>query len=245
MKVDFIVCGAQKAGTTALDAYLRAHPEIGMANWKEVHFFDFEKNFASGKADYSQYHAVFSPLPSNKLIGEATPIYMYWHEAPKRIWQYNPDMKLIAILRNPIDRAYSHWNMEYDRKTDSLPFREALQSEARRCREALPYQHRVYSYVDRGFYTEQLRRLWTYFPKEQVLVLKNEELRDSPNETLKKVTDFLGVAPLNNIEHIEVHSRQYSSGMADQEKEYLRSVFEFEIRNLERLLGWDCRSWLE
>ncbi|MDX8386249.1 MAG: sulfotransferase domain-containing protein [Gallionella sp.] len=245
MKVNFLICGVQKGGTTALDTYLRAHPEIGMANRKEVHYFDFEKNFPNGKADYSQYHAMFSPQPSNKLIGESTPIYMYWHDAPKRIWQYNPDMKLIAILRNPIDRAYSHWNMEYDRKTDTLPFWEALQSEAQRCREALPYKNRGYSYVVRGFYSEQLRRLWMYFAKEQILVLKNEDLRDQPNETLKKVTGFLGVSSLNNIEYKEVHSRQYSSEMAEREKEYLRSVFEFEIRDLERLLGWDCKSWLE
>ncbi len=227
MKVNFLICGVQKAGTTALATFLVSHPEIGMANRKEVHYFDFEKNFQNGNTDFAQYHAVFSPQPSHKLIGEATPIYMYWHEAPKRIWQYNPDMKLIAMLRNPIDRAYSHWNMEFDRKTDTLPFWEALQSEAQRCREALPYQHRVYSYIDRGFYTEQLRRLWMYFPKEHVLVLKNEDLRNQPNETLKKVTDFLGVTPLNKIEHKEIHTRQYSSGMAEREKDYLRSVFEF------------------
>jgi len=162
MKVNFLICGVQKGGTTAMYNYLSGHPEVFLVKRKEAHFFDFERFFQTAQIDYSIYHSLFNPTPQQRVLGESTPIYMYWHEAPKRIWQYNPDMKLIAVLRNPIDRAYSHWNMEYDRKTDSLPFWEALQSEAQRCREALPYQHRVYSYVDRGFYTEQLRRLWTY-----------------------------------------------------------------------------------
>ncbi|MBI5429513.1 MAG: hypothetical protein HY938_03525 [Nitrosomonadales bacterium] len=89
MKVDFLVCGAQKSGTTTLDAYLREHPEICMSSQKEVHFFDTEERFQNDRVDYSQYHAAFSSDSSHKRIGESTPIYMYWHEAPKRIWQYN------------------------------------------------------------------------------------------------------------------------------------------------------------
>ncbi|MGB7755383.1 MAG: hypothetical protein WBL23_04905, partial [Salinisphaera sp.] len=97
------------------------------------------------------------------VFGEATPIYMYWHDAPRRMWEYNPNMKLIVVLRNPIDRAFSHWNMEKSRNAESLSFWDAIQNEEPRCKEALPYQHRTYSYVDRGFYLEQLRRLWRYF----------------------------------------------------------------------------------
>jgi hypothetical protein len=111
------------------------------------------------------------------------------------MWEYNPDLKLIVILRNPITRAYSHWNMQRSRNVEPLPFWEAIQKERDRCREALPYQHRLYSYVDRGFYSEQLRRLWTYFPKEQVLVLRTEDLRNSPLEFLEEVCGFLGIDP--------------------------------------------------
>ncbi len=255
--VNFVICGTQKGGTTALDTYLRGHPEVCMANTggkavseaenKEVHFFDNEEFFNTKRTDYSIYHAAFHALPEHKVLGETTPIYMYWYEAPKRIYQYNPDMKLIVVLRNPIERAFSHWNMERSRGADELNFWDALMSEGVRCREALPSKHRVYSYVDRGHYLEQLRRLWTYFPKDKVLVLKNEELRYRLHETLDMVAKFLRIDPeyFKSLQPKQVHSRPYLSRIADREKEYLRSIFHHEILELERVLGWDCSRWLQ
>jgi hypothetical protein len=163
--IDFIICGTQKGGTSALDAYLREHPEICMADHKEVHFFDNEDNFSRSKPDYSKYHSHFSPKTTHNIVGEATPIYMYWNDAPRRIWEYNPNVKLIVLLRNPIERAYSHWNMERQRNVENLSFWDAIQNEKERCRETLPLQHRLYSYVDRGFYLGQIRRLWAFFWK--------------------------------------------------------------------------------
>lgn len=242
--VDFAICGTQKGGTSALDAYLREHHEICMADSKEVHFFDNDPLFGNGRPDYFIYHSSFKPLASHKLVGEATPIYMYWHDAPRRIWEYNPTMKLIILLRNPIDRAYSHWNMELSRNAESLPFWDAIRNEQQRCREALPYQHRVYSYVDRGFYLEQLRRLWRFFPQENVLVLKNEYLKEQPDTALGEICGFLGVDNFESVKPKDVHSRPYSSEMGDKEKDYLRFLFEHEIRGIERVLGWDCSNWL-
>ena len=242
--VNFVICGTQKGGTSALDDYLREHPEICMADKKEVHFFDNESFYGKDGPDYSRYHSSFSPKASHKLIGEATPIYMYWHDAPRRMWEYNPNMKLIVVLRNPIDRAYSHWNMERSRNAECLSFWDAIQNEQQRCREALPYQHRVYSYIDRGFYLEQLRRLWFYFSKDNVLILKNEYLKDQPREALKEVCNFLEVINFKSVKIREVHSRPYSSKMSDKEKKHLRFIFEHEIRGIERVLGWDCSNWL-
>jgi hypothetical protein len=150
--VDFVICGTQKGGTSALDTYLRGHPEICMADRKEVHFFDNEEYFSNDKPDYSKYLSWFSPNKSHKILGEATPIYMYWNDSPKRIWEYNPNMKLIVILRNPIERAYSHWNMDRSRHADNLSFWETIQKEKKRCSDALPKQQRRYSYIERGFY---------------------------------------------------------------------------------------------
>ena len=99
-QIGFIICGTQKGGTTALDRYLRMHPEICMADKKEVHFFDNDNFFIDKKPDYLKYHLNFSPRDHHKIIGEATPIYMYWKNSIKRIHNYNPDMKLIAVLRN-------------------------------------------------------------------------------------------------------------------------------------------------
>jgi hypothetical protein len=244
MKVNFIICGTQKGGTSALDMYLRGHPEICMANKKEVHFFDNEGAFRADAPDYTSYHSFFSPELRHKIVGEATPIYMYWRDAPQRIWQYNSDMKMIVLLRNPIDRAYSHWNMERQRNAETASFWDAIRNEEERCREALPYQHRVYSYIDRGFYLEQLRRLWAYFPKKQVLVLRNEELQKNPDETLQKVFAFLGVSLLPLMNAVNIQSFPYTLSMSKTERDYLRSVFEYEIRALERVLGWDCSNWL-
>jgi len=243
-KVDFVICGTQKGGTTALHAYLEEHPDICMADKKEIHFFDNEEHFSNGKPDYSKYHVWFSPKKSHNLLGEATPIYMYWNESPRRIWEYNPNMKLIVVLRNPIERAHSHWNMERSKNAEHLSFLEAIKTEQERCRVALPQQHRVYSYIDRGFYMEQLRRVWSYFTKNRVLVMKIEDLKGAPEQTLNRVSEFLEVRRFTNVVSKNVHSRPYVTSMSEKEREYLRAIFEPEIKELETELNWNCRNWL-
>ena len=242
--VQFVIGGAQKSGTTALEVHLRTHPEIGMASCKEVHFFDHDQYFTGGTPDYDHYHSFFESGEARRVVGEATPAYMYWQDAPRRIWEYNPSMKWITILRNPIERAYSGWNMERNRQREELPFWDALQCERERCRAALPSQHKTFSYVDRGFYTEQLRRIWRYFPEQQVLVLRHEQFRSDPAETLARVCDFLGVNRLEQVERRSDNTASYESAMGGRERDYLRRVFEGEIRSLEQMLGWDCSDWL-
>jgi Sulfotransferase domain len=243
--VDFLICGTQRGGTGALFQSLREHPDICWAKRKEVHFFDSERHFRGKKPSYSKYHAFFDPQPSHKVLGEATPIYMYWYDAPKRIWEYNPQMKLIMILRNPIDRAYSHWNIMRHRTPD-VTFWEAIRNERERCREALPLQHRYFSYVDRGFYVQQLRRLWTYFDQERMLIVRNEDLRSRPEEVIDKICSFLEIQPFPNANPPAAREPRYpyAGPMSNREKDYLRQVFEYEIRSLERILGWDCSRWL-
>jgi hypothetical protein len=244
-KVDFMICGTQKGGTTALDSYLRQHPQICMANRKEVHFFDNEDNF-QGMPDYSKYHEYFVPLNSNQLLGEATPIYMYWHPSPRRIYEYNPKAKLIFLLRNPIERAFSNWNMERSRNCEELSFAEAIKNETQRCHAALPLQHRYFSYIDRGFYMTQLRRVWKYFPKKQTLVMKNEYLKHHPNDALQDLCQFLEIRPYPwEIPHVEIFSHPYESCIGEQERHYLLSIFENEIRELENELKCDCHEWLK
>ena len=244
-KVNFLICGTQRGGTTALFSLLRNHPEICWGRRKEVHFFDVERNFRGRRPRYSRYHSFFEPQPAHKVLGEATPIYMYWYDAPRRIWQYNPEMKLILILRNPIERAYSHWNLKRHR-TPQVSFWEAIVNEQERCRAALPLQHRYFSYVDRGFYVQQLRRLWTYFVPRQLLILRNEDLRSNPAEMAREICAFLGVQPLTEVRAASAREARYpyAGPMAERERDYLRNVYEYEIRSLERILGWDCSSWL-
>ncbi|MEQ9022615.1 MAG: sulfotransferase domain-containing protein, partial [Pseudomonadales bacterium] len=152
------------------------------------------------------------------IFGETTPVYMYWKESPKRIYEYNPEMKIIIILRNPIDRAYSNWNMERSRNNDNLSFDDAVDAEKDRCRETLPYQHRYFSYIDRGHYLEQLQRIWSYFPKERVLILKSEDLKKNPIGPLNQASDFLGVSKFKNVKKKKVHSRPYTSQMSKEKR---------------------------
>lgn len=244
MKVNFLIGGTQKGGTTTLDAYLRSHPSVLMSKQKEVHFFDNESHFCSGIVDYSIYHSNFEPNQNGMLIGEATPIYMYWLPAPKRVLDYNPDMKWILVLRNPIERAYSHWNMERNRGAESLSFLDAVTYEKERSTENLPEQHRVYSYIDRGFYTTQIRRIWQYFPIEQTLFLKSETLRDNPSDAACKIFEFLGIKN-NMVSHQNLHIGNYFSKLTDAERTHLKKLFKDEILELENLLGWNCADWLE
>ncbi len=240
MRVDFVIGGTQKGGTSALDSFLRQHPEICMPDTKkELHFFDREAD----DTDYKKYHANFTPKPQQSVIGEASPIYMYWETAPYRIWKYNPKMKWILALRSPVERAFSGWNMETKRGKEKLPFAEAIENEPERCREALPLQHRVYSYIDRGFYTHQVRRLFHIFGTENCLVLLNEELRNDHKRTLHRVFKFLGVDSSFVPPEASVFEQEYTDKIDNDLRSRLNDIFYFDIKELERLLGRDLSSW--
>jgi Sulfotransferase domain len=243
MRVDFVIGGTQKGGTSALDSFLRQHPEICMPETKkELHYFDKEENFI-GPPNYKKYHANFQAGPQHRVIGEATPIYMYWNAAPYRIWSYNPLMKWILMLRNPVERAFSAWNMETRRGAEHVSFKDATEQEAVRCREALPLQHRVFSYIDRGFYAHQVRRLFNIFGKDNCLVLLNEELRNDHKKTLRRVFEFLGVDSSFVPPEASVFEQEYSIQIDNQLRSRLIDVFYFDIKELERILGRDLSAW--
>jgi hypothetical protein len=240
MQVNFVIGGTQKGGTSALDSFLRQHPEICMPETrKELHFFDRENE----DADYKKYHANFQPKPEHRAIGEASPIYMYWETAPYRIWKYNPQMKWILVLRNPVERAFSAWNMETKRGKEKLSFAEAIEKESERCREALPLQHRVYSYVDRGFYAHQVRRLFNIFGEDNCLILLNEELRNEHENSLRRVLQFLGVDDSFVPPEANVFEHEYENKIDNELRGRLIDIFEFDIKALERLLKRDLSAW--
>ena len=242
-QVGFIVCGTQKGGTSALDHYLRLHPEICMANKKEVHFFDKDTHFNRDEPDYSRYHVHFDPKEFHTIIGEATPIYMYWDQAMERIHSYNPDVKLIAVLRNPVKRAFSHWNMERDRNRESRAFWDAILEEQTQFNNPDREQHRTFSYLERGLYVKQIKQIHAYFHKSQFLLIQNESLRNDPNTILAEVAEFLSIPPFEPVEHTDVHSRIYTSELRQEELNFLNSFYPDEIQGLEDLLGWDLTDW--
>jgi hypothetical protein len=233
-----------KSGTTSLFAYLEQNPEICFGDHKELHYFDLDRVFR-GKPNYHLYHARFDPLPSHKILAEGTPAYLYWPQAAERMHAYNPDLKFVALLRNPIDRAYSHWNMTRSKGTETLSFSDALQAESNRLATGGSEARRTHGYVYVGRYVEQLERLWRYFPRSQTLLLRNEALQKQPQDTVRQVCEFAGVT--SHAFEAEIHRNvgQYTSRMTDEERRHLVDVFEPEVRALEKLTGWDCSDWLK
>ena len=242
-KVDFVVAGTQKGGTSALDTYLREHPEVCTPHSvKEVHYFDDDAHFARG-ADVTVYHGFFEPKASHRAIGEATPFYMYWEPVAARIHAYNPAMKFIMLLRNPAARAYSHWNMEVQKQREALGFDAALEREEERLAASPTRQHKRISYVDRGRYSVQLKRIWALFPRAQTLVMRSDELQRDPPAALAKVTQFLGVAPFASASARSVNEFPYAAPMSATAAAFLQRAFAAEIDELERLLGWNLDDW--
>lgn len=245
-KIDFIVVGAQKAGTTALAYYLSQHENIDMGKTKEIHFFDNESAFKNEEPDYSAYHSHFNFDDPEKVYGEATPIYIYWEPAAKRIWKYNKDIKLVAILRNPVERAFSHWNMEVGRGAEEETFSLAIRHEAMRCRSSLPDQNRVCSYVDRGFYSEQVRRLRRYFREDQLFIAKYESFKANQEQEMYNIFEFLGVdKDAFTYKPLSIHTIKYhQEAMAEFDRNYLVDIFRYDIKEIEKALNWDCSDWL-
>ncbi len=241
--VGFVIGGAMKAGTTALSSFLSAHPEVCMASGKEAHFFDVDENFPPGREpDWAYYHSKFAPRAGERLLGDATPIYLYWERAAARIQAYNPAMRWVILLRQPAERAHSHWNAFRAAGLETLDFEDALAAEPAR-RAALSHQDRIGSYIDRGYYARQLRRLFAVVPREQVLVLRTEELRDGHDATMRRVAGHLGIADIRTAA-ARVHATPHEVPLGAGARRRLTALYEEDIRDLERLLGWDLSDWL-
>ena len=248
-RLDFIVAGAQKSGTTALHYFLRKHPQIALPDRQEMHFFDDEEIFSAPTVDYELLHRHFRKLPVRLLpvrlglAGEVTPSYLYWKPAMERIWNYNRQIKLVILLRNPIDRAFAHWNMQRFKDREPLGFLDALKEEPRRIVQPLTIESRRFAYVDRGFYSAQLERVFKFFPRGQVHIVKFEHFRDRKQETLDGIFEFLGVKSLRRIRDEDRNIVPYERTMTPGERKYLSEVFLAEITKLEQMLGWDCSDW--
>jgi hypothetical protein len=202
---DFLIAGAPKAGTTALHVALARHPQLYLSRLKEPKFFltDGPPRAQGGPGDArtlleqvwqrDKYEALFADAPPGALLGESTSLYLHDPVAIQRIRTAIPDVRVIALLRDPVDRAHSNWAHLWSAGLEpEHDFVTACRLEDKRAADGwAPF----WRYLSLGKYGEQLEHLWSLFPREQTLVLRYRELRESPAGTLNRITTFLGVAP--------------------------------------------------
>ena len=199
---DFLVIGVMKGGTTSFFNYLTQHPQIHPPFRKEIKFFDI--HYLQGLDWYRAHFPMHFKMKSGALTGEATPYYIFHPAAPERVAKVLPNVKLIVLLRNPVDRAYSHYNHMLRVGREPLPFEEAIAREAERLDGEAEkiiadprystFKHLHYSYLARGRYIEQLEKWFALFPREQMLILPSEELYTSPATAYRKAVEFLGLS---------------------------------------------------
>lgn len=244
----FIIGGVQKGGTTALADSLSRHPGIAMPRGKELHVFDatdFDERWDSAQVD-ARIAPEFAP-GTGRLHGDATPLSLYHPEAMRRIARYNPSMRWIVLLRDPVERAISHYHMELRRGKERRGLLAAVLAEPARLHGppagfAPDAAWRWASYVDRGRYTRQLDALYLQFPRSQVLLLRSADLLADPAATLARVTEFLDIPPVaTNVERAFVGDYA-APGRFSPARLLLRWRLRGELRRLRERHGIDLRA---
>jgi hypothetical protein len=245
-KLQFVVGGAQKSGTTTLDGLLRGHPQIQMARVKETHFFDNE-DACWNPPDYASLEAFFDEH-DGRLRGESTPITMYWRPAVRRLSEYNPDIRIIVLLRNPAMRAFSNWRHERFHGREREAFSDAIRTGRERIRiegtaEGL---HRNYSYLERGFYAKQLLYLSKFIPKANIHCEIFEEFFADPSAGLDRITAFLGVRRFVVVPDLHLNLLPNLTGTcapSDEDLAYLSGIYQEQNAAIEEFLGRRISAW--
>ena len=247
---DFLIIGAQKCGTTFLYQKLVQHPRVKPAFLKEVHYFDL--NFRKGNNWYRSHFPLQLSNSRKYITGEASPYYLFHPHAARRASVIVPDAKLIVLLRNPVDRAYSHYQHQVKhvsgKARETLAFEEAIEAEEK----ILPAEvskmlqdeyymsssHRTRSYLSRGRYIDQLLIWSSSFPRRRMLVLKSEDLFDDTTNTLERVLDFLEI-PHWTPEAYSIPNKREYTGVDPFVRQRLDEYYEPHNQRLYEYLGVD------
>jgi len=254
---DYIIIGSRKSGTTSLSKYIIEQPNVYTSSVKEIDFFNryYYKGINWYKTQFplnskKKWHTKI--LKKKFMTGEASSTYIYHPLAPKRIKEILPDVKLIAVLRNPIDRAYSQYQMEVIHGNENLSFEEAIEKESERIEGEFEkmgtdetyfsHSYQIFSYLAGGLYAEQLKRWYKYFPKNQILIVDNEELNEKTSYVYDKVLNFLEL-PCFKLKHFERYRKTEYSEMNVNTRKKLVEFFKPYNEKLNSLLntnfGWD------
>jgi hypothetical protein len=255
---NFIIIGAQKCGTSSLYQYLIQHPYILSARKKEIHYFDD----VAYQLGINWYRAHFR-LPTAKYLteshdrsavitGEASPYYLAYPLAPERIARILPTVKLIVMLRNPIDRAFSHYYHQVRKGRETLSFENAIEAEEERLQGEIEkilrdenyysYNFWAYSYLTRGLYIEQLEMWMKYFSRDQLFILNSEEFFSNPETELNRTLEFLQLPNHKLQSYSKVNAGSYDKMMVRTRHKlgeffqpYNQQLYDFVGRNY----GWD------
>lgn len=255
LKPSFIIIGAQRSGTTSLYNYLTNHPGILYAGKKEIHYYDI--NYELGKSWYQNLFPAFKLKYFKRIIhgkkvisGEASPYYLLHPLVPERIYKDFPSIKLIVILRDPVDRAFSHYNLMKDKGIEKYSFEEAISKEAIRLAEEYDqfiinksyksYNYQNFSYLKRGCYAEQLEQWFKYFPRNQFYILKSEDLFLDPVLYMSKIFNFLGVESYNMYDY-PIFNQKDSFCMNMKTRKYLEEYYKPHNEKLSALLKEDFK----
>jgi hypothetical protein len=252
LRVDFLIVGTQKGGTTALARFLEAHPSVCIAPGKELHVFDDPALFAldwGSEAVADRLRSSFPNYSGEARVGEASPTSMYLPGVAERVRRYNPRMKLVFLLREPSDRAASHYAHSRRHRAERFPFPLALRLEERRLRRdrddfGWTSSLRWHSYADRGQYARQIREMERHFPREQMLFLRTEELANEHEECLRRAFRFLEVEiPARLPPQERVHASEHGCWAPAFSRRWVaRRCYESTLE-LERITGWDLSGW--
>lgn len=208
LKVNLFVLGAAKCGTTSLHSYLDEHPNICMSSPKEPYFFECE--FDNGYQYYNDKY--FSHYNSESIVGESRHRNLYLEYIPERIKNYNPNAKFIILLRNPVERAFSHWWHFYSRGLEDLNFKDAITEDLKRIEDGLKIDNEkeiinycanlngrlngtYRTYIDSGYYLSQIQRYVKIFSKEKILIILSNDLQTQRQSVMNSITKFLNIEP--------------------------------------------------
>jgi len=256
---DFIIIGGQKCGTTTLYDYLIQHPSVISAARKEVHFFDNDYHYAMGLKRYrvqfptnSYKNKIKKRYNNQGITGEASPNYLSHPLVPKRIFESIPLVKLIVILRNPVDRAYSEYHMNRRKNWENNSFEEAIAYEQKTLNgkyengkwdmKYRTYNDKRWPYLIRGIYVEHFRRWLDVFRKTQLFILNTEDFKKNYSKTMKSCFQFLGVSDYKVKEMDEKNVGEYIP-MKLETREFLIDYFKPHNERLYKFLNmkfdWD------
>ncbi len=245
----FIIIGAQKAGTSSLHAYLERHPQVGLSHKKEIQYFSYHH-----RRPLRWYRAHFplrAELGEQGITGEASPYYLFHPHAARRVAEALPGVKLIALLREPVGRAYSNYNHHVRLGWESASFEDAVEMESERMRGErermladpgyYSHNYRIFSYLARGLYLPQILAWREHFADEQLLVLRAEDLFAEPERIYLQVLEFLELEPWSPGDFKPQNAGSYE-GLSVDTRRRLETFYRPHNRRLARYLGWEC-SW--